>query len=444
MPIGDGDDGDEDPDVAAAGSMGDGGAASVLDGDGDDVAGVGDVELMRVAWRTVGAIAQRVVTSDDPPTVGSDRAPVAELVPSHPTQIVCTSGTSGRPKGAIQTAGLIHGMTGLAQRVGLTEQDRLLTSSPMFHGLGQSWFQYSLAIGSTVIIAPRFSAARFWDDCRTYGVTAMQHVGAILSFLLQKPPTEFDRDHTVRFSFGVGAPEPVWRAFQDRFGVQIAEFYGMTEIGLATFNDLGGRIGSVGTLSGGVNMRLVDDEGDDVGDDEPGEAWTRPINVFGKHPDYFRERDATAAAISDGWFHTGDLLRRDADGWYWFVGRKRDSLRRRGENIVADDIERSVVALDAIADCAAVGAPSDHGDDEIRLCLVLADSSVSLDQPALIELAEEIRKALPAAMQPTFISFYERLPYTATNKLQRAQLRTDGLPVWDVRAQDWVTRSEAQ
>lgn len=374
-----------------------------------------------------------------PPVVRSpDGFEPGAIGPEHPSQIICTSGTTGRPKGAIQTAGLLNGMSALAERIGITRDDRLLTASPLFHGLGQSWFQYSLVIGSAVVLAPRLSVSRFWAGCIHHSVNAMQHVGASLSFLLQQPPSRLDREHEVRFSFGIGAPEPVWRAFTERFGVDIIEFYGMTEIGLAAFNDRPGRVGSVGRLSGGVEMRLVDDTGAPVPTGTPGEAWTRPVCPDAKHPDYYAEPEATAAAIADGWFHTGDLLSIDDDGYLFFHGRKRESLRRRGENIVPEDLERCVVALDEIGDCAAIAVPSDLGDDDIELCVVLAAAAPDGDK-SLDHLAKTIVDTVPRAMRPRYLSLHEALPYTLTNKLQRAKLRGDDRQCWDIETSTWVS-----
>ncbi len=146
-------------------------------------------------------------------------------------------------------AGQWPGCPGQADRA--NADDRLLVASPMFHGLGQSWYQYSLTVGSRVVIAPRLSVSRFWDDARRCGVTAMQHVGATLSFLLSRPADPGDREHSIRFSFGIGAPKPVWEAFNERFQVDIVEFYGMTEIGMAMFTDQPSRVGSVGPLRAG-------------------------------------------------------------------------------------------------------------------------------------------------------------------------------------------------
>jgi carnitine-CoA ligase len=377
----------------------------------------------------------------DPAGPGRDVTPVA-LEPGHPSQVIFTSGTTGRPKGAVQSAGQLTGLLAVAQRVGLTPGDRLLCTAPLYHGLAQSWFQYGLAVGAAVVLAPRFSASRFWDDCRTYDVTASQHVGAVLSFLLRRPPDARDRDHRVRLTFGVGAPMRLWEEFRRRFGVEVVEFYGMTEVGLMAFNDRPARPGSVGRPAGVNEVRLVGDDDKDVAPGEVGEAWTRPCGPGGKRPEYFGDPQATRAAQQDGWFRTGDLLYADADGYLYFVGRKKESLRRRGENIVPDDIERSVTSLPTVEECAAVGVPSPYGDDDIMLCLVLAagpgEAPGQLGEAQMAALATEIRAALPSAMRPAYLTVHASLPYTATSKLRRTELRSCPLPRWDVEAAAWL------
>lgn len=360
----------------------------------------------------------------------------AEPLPQgHPSQIIFTSGTSGRPKAAIQTADLMGSQLDIARRVGLRETDRLMIVSPLFHGLAQSWFQYGMALGITVVVAPRLSISRFWDDCRRLGVTATQHVGAIVSFLMHQPETDRDRDNPVRLTFGVGAPTAMWSAFEERFGVEIVEFYGMTEVGLLAFNDRPTRIGSVGRRAGALDVRLVDEGGVDVSVGEVGEAWSRPIGSSGKRPEYFGDPAATAAAEHDGWFMTGDLLREDEEGYLYFVGRKKESLRRRGENIVPEDIERAILALDEVVDCAAVGVPSTHGDDDIKLCVVLSDDGRTI---AIGELATRLTDVLPRMMQPRYVTTLDALPYTPTNKLQRSKLKTEPALVWDIESSAWV------
>ena len=381
-----------------------------------------------------------------PPGQGLRAFRPATLEPGHPSQIIFTSGTTGRPKGAIQSTAQLTGLLAVAQRIGLSGDDRLMCTAPLYHGLAQAWFQYGLELGASVVIAPRFSASRFWDDCRRYQVTAIQHVGAVLSFLLRQPPGTGDRDHPVRLTFGVGAPLAVWRDFQQRFGVEVVEFYGMTEIGLVAFNDRPARPGSVGRPAGANELRLVGDDGKDVAPGTVGEALTRPLGPGGKRPEYFGDPIATAAAQEDGWFRTGDLLYADQDGYLFFAGRKKESLRRRGENIVPEDIERGVLSLSDVGQCAAVGVPSPHGDDDIMLCLVLAPASGpggtaavgSPDETAMASLAGRICAALPVTMRPSYLTVHDSLPYTSTSKLQRTALRNCQLPRWDVDAGRWL------
>ncbi len=184
-------------------------------------------------------------------------------------------------------------------------------------------------------------------------------------------------------------------------------------------------------------MRLVTEDGTDAADGEIGELWTRPRGDDGKHPEYFGEPEVTRAAIADGWFHTGDLLRRDADGYFFFCGRRSDSLRQRGENIVPEDLERVVLQLPQIADAAAVGLPSRLGDQDVKLCVVLTTGTDRSDG-GTGAVAEAIRVALPKVMRPRYLELYEALPYTVTNKVQRAVLRRENRRLWDMDSNEWV------
>ncbi len=215
---------------------------------------------------------------------GGEGLAVADLPTGHPSQIIFSSGTTGRPKGAIQTSDVLNGLLMTAERIGLTPEDRLIISSPMFHGLAQSWYQYGLVLGNPVLVMPRFSASRYWDVVREYGITAMQHVGAMLSYLVRQEPRPDDFDNPLRLTFGVGAPPPVWEEFQRRFGVEVIEFYGMTEVGLLAFNTRPGRVGSVGRSAGALDVKLVDEHGATVPTGTVGEAWSRPIGPGGCAP----------------------------------------------------------------------------------------------------------------------------------------------------------------
>lgn len=377
-----------------------------------------------------------VAEVDSLPAGGGGALAVADLPPGHASQIIFSSGTTGRPKGAVQTADILTGLLSTAKRIGLIPEDRLIINSPMFHGLAQSWYQYGLGLGAPVLILPRFSPSQYWDMCRRFGATAMQHVGAVLSYLLRQSPTADDLDNPVRLTFGVGAPRPVWEEFQRRFGVEVIEFYGMTEVGLLAFNTRPGRLGSVGRPAGALEVRLVDDNGVPVPTGQVGEAWSRPVGPGGMRPNYFGDPEATAAAETDGWFRTGDLLYADDDGYLYFVGRRKESLRRRGENIVPEDIERMVEQLAAVEQCAAVAVRSEHGDDDIKLCLIVG--AIEPDEAFAARLGKEICGTLPATMRPRYLSFYREFPTTATNKVQRLRLRDEaGRTVWDIDTQAW-------
>lgn len=349
-----------------------------------------------------------------------------------PCQILYTSGTTGRPKGVMQSAGMLANVAALGRRVGLTSEDVLFLYTPLFHGLAQGWMQYGLGLGSEIVLRERFSPSSFWDDVHRFSCTAMQHVGAILTLLLQQPERPDDRVNTMRITHGVGAPPPLWTAFSERFDVEVSEFFGMTEVGLIAFNDIPGRVGSMGKLSGLFEVRLLDSELQPVGVNERGEVWVKPTDPMVEVPKYFK-LEGGGVEILDGWFRTGDLISMDADGFTFYEGRVKESLRRRGENIVPDDIERAVLLHDAVHEVAASAVPSDLGEDDVKVSVVLEEGA-ELDPQELLDF---LKDKLPSFMVPRYVNVMKELPYTATHKLQRNSLRGLTPGTWDGETRTW-------
>ena len=362
--------------------------------------------------------------------------------PNDPCQLMFSSGTTGRPKGVLRYQEAELSKAALADPCGMAAADVLYCNVPLFHGLGLNWIQMALWAGGSAAIVPRFSRSRFCADVRRFGATAVPHVGSMVSALLQLPPDATDREIGLRVSFGVGVPASLWREYEQRYGLLVVEFYGSTETGLVAFNPPGGPVGSIGQPVDQVEVRVLSLAGQPAPAGTPGEMVFRHRSAARLLPSYYDDPAATAERLDEGWWRTGDLVRADDAGYLYYCGRMRDTIRHRGENIVPDDIERTVMAHPAVEAAAAVAMPGElAGDDDVRLFVVPAGES-AIDTAALRNWLVE---RLPRYMLPAAIEVIAQLPMTATHKVQREELRrrprSEGFP--DPAAPLVVTASPA-
>lgn len=364
-------------------------------------------------------------------------APAAlEIDGDAPHAILFTSGTTGPSKGAVmpQRYPLLIGEI-IARAVGYTADDVLYNALPFFHGNAQFLSTVpAMLAGARVVLARRFSASQFWDDVRRYGCTEFNYIGGIVSILMKADASPLDRQHPLRVMMGAGAPKDIFRAFEARFGVRLIEGYGMSEIGVPLItSDPATPPGSCGKPHPWYEVNLVDDDGENVVDGSPGELLVRPKLRNAILSEYFRMPERTVEAWRDLWFHTGDYLRRDQDGFFWFVDRKKDALRRRGENISSWEVERVLGAHPAVLESAAVAVPADIGEDEVLVCVALR-AQCSLAAAELIAWCVE---RMPDFMVPRYIRFMPALPKTPTERVQKFELRRAGVTgdTWDRLAQ---------
>jgi crotonobetaine/carnitine-CoA ligase len=315
------------------------------------------------------------------------------------------------------------------ERMYLQPTDRLLCMLPMFH-VNAIFYSLAgtLAAGATLILEPRFSASRFWPVVKESGATEVNTIAAVMNILVRRPRSEFVRGHSLRKLYGGPFSEEAYRVFHEEFGVPtLIEGYGMSEVPGVLNNPFPGphRIGSMGKPSlhpdhaiAFAQMKVVDDEGNDVPDGEPGELVVRtPIVMQG----YWRDPAQTAAAFRDGWFLTGDLGRRDADGYFWFIARKKDIIRKRGENISGAELDRVIGTHPDVLEAASIPVPADLGEDEI-LAVVVLRSGATLDASAI---ADWCRERLAPIKVPRFVVFAESLPHTPTHRVAKFKLRGD-------------------
>jgi crotonobetaine/carnitine-CoA ligase len=283
--------------------------------------------------------------------------------------------------------------------------------------------------GANVAIDDGFNPFGFWERTRRYGAVVFSFVGSVLAMLYNRPARPDDRDNPIRRAMGAATPPRIWRAFEERFGLKIWETYGQTELVSLWMMPppQGARVGTVGMPARGrFEARIIDEAGHSLPDGARGEIAIRPADPSAMADGYFKDPEATAAAFRpDGWYRTGDLGERDGDGYFRYVGRLKDSIRRRGENISAFEVEQVVNAHPMVLESAAVGVPSELGEEEVKLCVVSRpdEDGDPLDPRALHAYC---RAELASFMVPRYIQVRESLPKTATERVQKAVLRGEG------------------
>ena len=342
--------------------------------------------------------------------------------------IVYTSGTTGFPKGAMHSQrSFVTGGEAFVQRIYVQPAERIMIVLPLFH-INALFYSVAgtLAGGACMIIVPKFSASTFWQIAVDTDATAVNIIEAIGTILMKRPRSEFRDAHKITKLYG--ARQPMIETFRRDFHIpHLIGGYGMTEIPGVTCIPLEGpyKPGSMGPVGRHpdparpwAQCRVIDDDGNDVAVDAVGELMVRtPIIMQG----YFRDDEQTRNAFRDGWFLTGDLVRRDADGYFFFVSRKKDIIRRRGENISGAELDRVIGEHPAVFEVAAIAVPSDLGEDEILVAVV--------PRPGQTVTAEDIaawsRQHLAAMKVPRFVAIVEELPHTPTHKILKAQLRAD-------------------
>jgi crotonobetaine/carnitine-CoA ligase len=351
---------------------------------------------------------------------------------SDPMGIQFTSGTTGPSKGAVLPQNYaVQTAESVCAIAGYTEADCLYNALPLFHGNAKFLSAVpALLSGARMVLAERFSASAFWEEVRQYGCTEFNYIGSILAILLKADPRTDDSDNSLRLLFGAGATPEVHEAFERRFGVRLLEGYGMSEIGLALVSRLDdSRPGSCGKPHPDCEVLLVDDDGLPVGDGIPGELLVRPKRPWSTLLGYYRMPEKTVEAWQGLWFHTGDTLVRDGDGFYRFVDRKKDAIRRRGENISSFEVERLVVTHPDVLETAAVPVSSELGEDEVLVCIVRRAGSTL----TAAELVAHCEGLMARFMVPRYVRFVDALPKTPTEKVQKFRLREEGITsdTWD-------------
>lgn len=346
--------------------------------------------------------------------------------------IMLTSGTTGVSKGVMVTDK--HAITQgreAAEAYGIRSDDVMYTCLPLFHAnAGWSTTLAALQSGARVAVARRFSASRFWQEAAEVGATQIALLGTMLHMLIAQAPSDADRAHRVRIGNSVPCPLDVMIAFERRFGVHLLETYGLTETKRILSNrHYHRRLGAAGYPTPSSIVEIHDENGWRVPAGVVGEMVYRPKEPGILTLGYLNKPEATLAMLRNGWWCTGDLAWQDTDGFVYFSGRKKDALRRRGENVSAFEVERALMSHPAVLLAAVVAAPSSLSEDEILAAIVLARGASATGE----EIFAHADATLPHFMVPRYIAFVDKLPETATGKIAKEGLgaRLMEGDVWD-------------
>jgi long-chain acyl-CoA synthetase len=370
---------------------------------------------------TVGVEAVVVGPVDPGEALGGDGgADVEPREDQDPAVILYTSGTTGPPKGAELTHANLRGNARTTQETLLegTPEDVVMGCLPLFHVFGLTCaLNAGVLAGSCLTLLPRFDGAKALEVIERDRVTVFEGVPTMFAAMLHQPDRERADVSSLRLcvSGGSAMPVEVMRGFEEAFGCIVLEGYGLSETSpVASFNHPHAerKPGTIGTPIRGVEMRLVDDEGRDVAEGDVGEIAIRGENVM---KGYWQRPEETAAAIPDGWFRTGDLARRDDDGYYSIVDRKKEMIIRGGYNVYPREIEEALYEHPAVAEAACIGIPHPELGEEVAAAVALKAGAQA--DPA--ELQAWVKERVAAYKYPRHVWLVDTLPKGPTGKILR-------------------------
>lgn len=354
---------------------------------------------------------------------------LADSSPDHLASIIYTSGTTDRPKGVmLRHYAFAFAPSCRARALGWTEEDRVLVVMPLFHVNALCHMSIAMmSVGGAAVLGERFSASRFWGDVRKHGVTTSSIMQTIPRILLNLPADPADADTPLRQVVALLPPD-VHLEFERRFGVTAVPSYSLTEDLLSVLGPLEPSVRKLGSCGVAVapevhQVRICDDEGEVCAPGQTGEIVKRSPAVM---TGYYKNPEATAAALRDGWLYTGDLGRLDEDGFVYFVDRKKDVIKRSGENIASAEVERVLNSHPLVAESAAVAVADPIRQEEVKACIVLGEGASPEDLPPE-RLWDFCSEHLAPFKVPRYLDYRPELPKTPSSKVQKNLLREEGL-----------------
>lgn len=357
-------------------------------------------------------------------------ADLPEVAPGDLASVFFTSGTTGPSKGVAMPHGQMYFFGDeCVSLTRLTADDTWMTVTPLFHGNAQFMAVYpALVAGARAVVRSRFSASNWIDQVRESRATVTNFIGVMMDFLSKQPRRPDDADNVLRCVFAAPTAASLVDEFRSRYGIEaFVEVFGLTETSAPILSPYGEDrpAGAAGLAADEwFDVRLVDpDTDEEVGAGEVGELVVRPRVPWICSMGYFNMPDRTVEAWRNLWFHTGDALKRDADGWFYFVDRFKDALRRRGENISSYEVETAFLSHPAVLECAVIAVPADAeaGEDEVMAYLI-TEEPVSAE-----EIWDWCGSKVPAFAVPRFLRFVDELPKTPSQRVQKAKLRERGI-----------------
>ena len=350
--------------------------------------------------------------------------------------LMYTSGTTGPSKGVMSPHSQGHGVGwALAKYYGYTPEDVIYTCLPLFHG-NALWYSAYAALWAeaALAVALRFSATTFWDDIRRFGATQFNTLGAMTNILWKLPPSPADHQHKLRLCMTVPVPTEIYQEMQERYHVKITSVYAMTEncpVTMFTPDDPPDKAGSAGKTRGYAEIRIVDDNDRECVLGQTGEITMRATEPGMMMLGYYKMPEATAQQFRDGWFYTGDRGYVDSDGYLFFVDRKKEAIRRRGENISAYEVELILSRHPKVLEVAAIPVASEMTEDDVMVYVVLREGA-KMTQEEVVNFCSE---NMAYFMVPRFVAFTGALPKTPSEKIEKYKLKRDAeaqrAELWD-------------